>query len=85
MAFIKLDDALQVCSEAEDWYTETNEQHCAVVADDIYQQIANIPTADVVEVVRCKDCRNRYEKNWSKCTGRRPDDFCSDGKRKEGD
>lgn len=41
--------------------------------------------ADFVEVVRCKDCRNRYEKNWSKCTGRRPDDFCSDGKRKEGD
>lgn len=24
-----------------------------------------------------------YEKNWAKCTGRRPDDFCSDGIRKE--
>ena len=50
MAYIKLEDALQVCSEAEEWYTETNEQQCAVVSDDIYQQIANLPTADVVEV-----------------------------------
>lgn len=35
--------------------------------------------ADVVEVVRCGNCRNRYEKNWAKCQGRRPDEFCSDG------
>lgn len=58
------------------------------VVKTIYGDLADFinsqPTADVVEVVRCKDCRNRYEKNWSKCTGRRPDDFCSDGKRKEG-
>lgn len=58
MAYIKLEDALQVCSEAEEWYTETNEQQCAVVSDDIYQQIANLPTADVVEVVRCKNCKH---------------------------
>lgn len=43
-----------------------------------------LPTADVAEVVRCKDCRNRYEKNWAKCHGRKPDDFCSCGERKEG-
>ena len=59
MAYIKLEDALQVCSEAEEWYTETNEQQCAVVSDDIYQQIANLPTADVVEVVRCKECKHQ--------------------------
>lgn len=57
MAYIKLEDALQVCSEAEEWYTETNEQQCAVVSDDIYQQIANLPTADVVEMVRCSECK----------------------------
>ena len=38
--------------------------------------------ADFVEVVRCKDCRNRIEKNWAKCAGRKPDDFCSDGIRR---
>lgn len=38
--------------------------------------------ADFVEVVMCKDCRNRIEKNWAKCAGRKPDDFCSDGIRR---
>ncbi len=54
-------------------------------AEQLNHMIDTIPTADVVEVVRCKDCRNRYEKNWAKCHGRKPDDFCSDGERKEGD
>ena len=58
MAYIKLEDALQVCSESEEWYTETNEQQCAVVSDDIYLQIANLPTADGVDVVRCSECVN---------------------------
>ena len=49
------------------------------------------PTADVVEVVRCKDCKHLM---FSDCYGEckrnylgivRPDDFCSRGKRKEGD
>lgn len=54
------------------------------------------PTADVVEVVRCKDCENYHEyriKNeptgWGKCTAIEMDidlmrnDFCSYGERKE--
>ena len=93
MAYIKLEDALQVCSEAEEWYTETNEQQCAVVSDDIYQQIANLPTADVVEVVKCKDCElydisgwSGHER-WCKCLFKfmRKDDFCSRGERRTDD
>ena len=43
-----------------------------------------IPAADVIEVVRCKDC-----KNWDKGDCYRqeltlPDDFCSYGEKKEG-
>lgn len=38
--------------------------------------------ADFVEVVFCKDCRNRIERNWAKCAGRKPNDFCSDGIRR---
>lgn len=49
----------------------------------VIQHIDHAPTADVVEVVRCKDCRNRIEKNWAKCHGRNPNDFCSYGERKE--
>ena len=37
------------------------------------------PTADVVEVVRCGNCIHRIEHRWEKCTGRRPDEYCSDG------
>lgn len=51
--------------------------------------VRKIPAADVVQVVRCKDCR-RAEKDhlfggyW--CHGYRvsPDGFCSYGERKEG-
>lgn len=38
-------------------------------------------SADVVEVIRCKDCKHRHSSEFCEC---RPDDaFCSDGERKE--
>lgn len=54
------------------------------------KQIADAPTVDAVEVVRCKDCKYLM---FSDCYGEcgqghmgivRPDDFCSYGERKEG-
>lgn len=64
----------------------------------IFDTIKNIPAADVVEVVRCKDCEkwdtsNRFLNTcacsrWSQSKSAprltKPDDFCSYGKRKEG-
>ena len=48
----------------------------------------NLPSADVVEVVRCKDCRYRYKWNevemcdiWEN-GGMKPTDFCSKGERR---
>ena len=41
--------------------------------------IRDSKTVDAVEVVRCKDCIHRVIGTWAKCTGRKPDDFCSDG------
>ena len=48
--------------------------------------------ADVVEVVRCKDCKHRYtcSNGMSFCKvkfpmGARDDDFCSYGERREGE
>ena len=35
--------------------------------------------ADFAEVVRCGNCIHRIEHRWEKCTGRRPDEYCSDG------
>ena len=57
--------------------------------EDILHQVKNLPTADVVEVVRCKDCKH-YEK-WNDRTiichkqvaflSMKPNDFCSYGER----
>ena len=50
--------------------------------------IMDIPTADVRQVVLCKDCKHRqydaiFGDSW--CKGRRVDDsfFCGDGERME--
>ena len=57
-----------------------------------YSKIAEMPAADVVEVVRCKDCKheNVHHAISDKCTwcdywGIDPDfdDFCSYGERKD--
>lgn len=48
-----------------------------------YQCEHYLPTADVVEVVRCSNCLNRIKGTYPKCQGRKPDDYCSDGIRKE--
>lgn len=53
--------------------------------------IAALPSVDAVEVVRCRDCKHLM---FSDCYGEcgeghmgivSPDDFCSYGRRKEGD
>lgn len=57
----------------------------------VERAIRAMPSADVVEVVRCKDCKHLM---FSDCYGEcrrnhlgivRPDDYCSYGKRKEGE
>ena len=54
----------------------------------IYQAIDESATADVVPVVRCKDCKHYQTDilfNSNYCCGRRrkPDDYCSYGERRE--
>ena len=47
------------------------------------KEIADAPTVDAVEVVRCKDCKNRFEDSW--CEYADDDNFyCARGERKEG-
>jgi len=43
--------------------------------------IDSVPAADVVEVVRCRDC---IFSNTPCAMARYPDYFCADGKRKDG-
>ena len=70
----------------DNWYT----------ADDIIVDVDREPTADVVKVVRCKDCKWSVEhydtdgnvpywvcKNWD--GGTDADGFCYEGERREED
>lgn len=70
-----------------------DEQGCGLLEDVIWEVDAQ-PAADVVPVVRCKDCKhydmgvclkiysdgNVHSAAWQ---SRRPDDFCSYGERKD--
>ena len=48
--------------------------------------LREIPAADVVPVVRCKECTHLYGAMCVVCglLPRKPDDFCSYGERKDG-
>ncbi len=51
----------------------------------INELIMKQPAADVVKVVRCKDCKYYpFCCRTIRTDGNRPDDFCSYGKRKDG-
>ena len=61
----------------------------------IEEAINAAPAADVVSVVRCKDCKHAYINSFSAASGvalcsssvkvMQQDDFCSYGERKDGD
>lgn len=77
----------------------SNDYHAALAA---IRELSNIPASDVVEVVRCKDCkmwgRTLTEEERQFCIdtntdlvcgvwtsdGLMPNDYCSQGERKEG-
>ena len=63
------------------------------VLDDHVLALNEIPPADVVEVVRCKDCKNRVDSQLTDCKEpnfcmrlacyANDNDFCSYGERKD--
>lgn len=74
---------------AKTFDTFLNERYAEL--SEIRDCIDDIPAADVVEVVRCKDCKNLYPDDTGKlhwCDCHRMfvglDDFCNYGKRMDG-
>lgn len=70
----------------KEFYCE-NVCHCAnEYCDKPSCPIWTAPAADVVPVVRCRDCTNLYGMLCIVCglLPRKPDDFCSLGERKDG-
>lgn len=48
-------------------------------------RIEAVPVADVVEVVRCSQCKRWHQGDCYRLELSRPDDYCSYGERKDGD
>ena len=51
-----------------------------------FAEIRKIPAADVVSVVRCKECKHLFYTMCAACgfLPHKPNDFCSYGERKDG-
>ena len=50
----------------------------------MFNRINNAKTVDSVEVVRCRDCKHRYEDSWCEYVDDDDSFYCARGKRKEG-
>jgi hypothetical protein len=59
--YIKRMSAMTICERYSQHCFETNDNRGQDIADRIFDEITEIPTADVVEVVRCKDCVHAVE------------------------
>ena len=57
-----------------------------VIGQTLIRYVKRQPAADVVPVVRCRDCANLYGSMCVACglLLRKPDEFCSRGERKDG-
>ena len=85
MAYIEREKVIEI---AKDEYYSDFHRSMADLAS-LRELLEDTPTADVVEVVRCKDCKNLMFSNfYGECSKAhmgivRPDDFCSYGERKD--
>ena len=49
-----------------------------------WHDIEAAPTVDAVEVVRCRDCKHRYEDSWCEYVDDDDNFYCARGERKGG-
>lgn len=82
--YIKREDAIDACLEetSTKWSTKEEAEEGRIIAS----VIKSLPSADVVEVVRCKDCK-KYMTIHCTCDGCCISDewYCADGERKDGE
>lgn len=98
--YIKLEDAIAIIEEKQKelcpvgrygrGYVYSSDRDKYDAWDEIIDALENIPTADVVPVVRCEDCAFSQLDGWV-CCGTAlmpqhrtfPNSFCSNGERKD--
>ena len=61
---------------------------CSFFMDDEYckfeTMLSEAPTVDAVPVVRCKDCKHRFQDSWCEYVDDDDNFYCARGERKEG-
>ena len=93
MAYIEREKVLEIAKDK--YYSDFHKSMADLTS--LRELLEDTPTADVVDVVRCKDCehfipfkKNVFCKGDCSCNDGlgdfvRPDDFCSYGVRKDGE
>ena len=75
------------CKENE-WNQRVSPTSWAHAEESLLHRIEDAPTVDAVIVTRCKDCQsyNKPKTGWCEVhlDSEHPDDYCSYGKRKDG-
>lgn len=64
-----------------DWIDRYGHEHSADEMTE-YQRIEDLPVADVVEVVRCKDCIHARDRDCPIDWPKNGEDYCSYGERR---
>lgn len=88
--YIKREWAIKIIAEQDMFETQMEFPYASDDFDDYLEEarklLSGIPSADVVEVVRCKDCWKRpFDNCWfNEYVGLKPDDdfYCADGERR---
>ena len=82
--YIKREAAIKAIEKSDYTLIANDADDCK--ADYLREIIESVPTADVVSVVRCKDCKHLFYTMCAACgfLPHKPDDFCSYGERKDG-
>ena len=67
MAYIKLEEAIEVCNKYKTFHKKENSLLGMAIANDIYLDIDNLPTADIVEVKHGEWILTKTEFGWNCC------------------
>lgn len=78
--YIERKAVLMLCQDFIDSHEDGSWRRVNAVTD---KDIMNIPAANVVSVVCCKDCEFSGSCSIEEFDYMKPDDYCSKGKRKE--
>lgn len=93
--YIKRNDVIDICEGYSDHCLDACDFEGKDIAERIEDEVIKIPAADVVEVVRCKDCKY-YDEEFTNFAGKHicnywhqiildVNGFCSYGAKMDGD